>query len=72
MRDDPVMRSPTRPYGLCLVRIESQPLGMLMTVITDYGTPHSSCRTHFFDDVDAATAAVRTYLLSFLRPGTAD
>ncbi|MGW6332610.1 hypothetical protein [Nocardia rhamnosiphila] len=60
------MRSHPSPYGLCLVRVESQPPHTLIAVVTDYcGVPGLEQRRDFLDDVAGATEAVRAYLLAF-------
>ncbi|MEV0108216.1 hypothetical protein AB0H42_18020 [Nocardia sp. NPDC050799] len=61
------MSSRPPPLGLCLVRLESQPPHMLITVVTDYcGLPGLEQRRDFLDDTAGATEAVRAYLLAFL------
>ncbi|MET8796499.1 hypothetical protein ABZV91_08595 [Nocardia sp. NPDC004568] len=60
------MRSRPSPYGLCLVRLESQPPHTVIAVVTDYrGVPGLEHRREFLDDVAGATEAVRAYLLAF-------
>ena len=51
--------------GVCLVRVEEQPSGLLLTVITDQHD-HSgpSIRRHF-TDIDEAVCAVREFLMRF-------
>lgn len=55
--------------GVCLVRVEEQPSGLLLTVITDH---HDDCgpsiRRHF-TDIDEAICAVREFLLRFPEGG---
>jgi hypothetical protein len=52
---------------LCLVRVEPQPSHLLITVVTDYArVPSHEHGAHYFSDVDAATEAVRAFLLSCL------
>ncbi|WP_432949886.1 hypothetical protein ACQPXM_17645 [Kribbella sp. CA-253562] len=61
------MRSHTRAYGLCLVRVEPQRSHVLITVVTDYArAPSHEHRAHYFSDVDTAAEAVRAFLLSCL------
>lgn len=61
------MRSHPPSHGLCLVRLESRASHTLIAVVTDYhGISGREQRTHFLDDVDGATEAVRTYLRDFL------
>lgn len=61
------MSSRPSPYGLCLVRLESQPPHTLISVVTDYrGVPGLEQRRDFLDDTAGATEAVRAYLLAFL------
>lgn len=51
--------------GVCLIRVEAQSAGLLLTVVTDrHGDAHAST-TQRFRDPDAAVAAVREFLGGF-------
>jgi len=55
--------------GVCLVRVEEQPSGLLLTVITDHhDDPGPSIRRHF-TDIDEAVQAVREFLARFSEEG---
>ena len=55
----------TATSGVCLVRVEQQPKGLLLTVSTDRHDRSNQPVTQHFIDVDDAVSAVRDFLAGF-------
>jgi hypothetical protein len=55
--------------GVCLVRVEQQPNGLLLTVITDHHDRPGAPVTQHFIDIDDAVLAVRDFLVTVRRGG---
>jgi hypothetical protein len=55
--------------GVCLVRVEVHPSGLLLTVITEHHDPPSPPRKSQFTEIDTALAVVHDFLRSFRHGG---
>jgi hypothetical protein len=55
--------------GVCLVRVEVQSPGLLLTVITDRHDGPGPPLTGHFTDIESAVAAVRDFLATFRHGG---
>ncbi|MBS1691668.1 MAG: hypothetical protein JST91_05535 [Actinobacteria bacterium] len=55
--------------GVCLVRVEEQPSGLLLTVITDHHDDAGPSVRRHFTDIDEAVRAVREFLARFPEGG---
>lgn len=64
------MPSPPAPSGVCILRVDLQPQGLVitLTVNRDIGNAPTEPAVHF-SDVTEATAAVVEFLESFRRAG---